>query len=105
MTVSRLLKSCAMPPDNCPTASIFCACDQLLLGLLALGEVVDDAGEDRPPSCLASLTARSIGKVVPSLRRPVTSRPMPMIFFCAGAVVVVEVAVVLAAGRARASAS
>jgi hypothetical protein len=23
MMVSRLLKSCAMPPDNCPTASIF----------------------------------------------------------------------------------
>ena len=26
MTVRRLLKSCAMPPANRPTASIFCAC-------------------------------------------------------------------------------
>ena len=26
MTCSRLLKSCAMPADNWPMASIFCAC-------------------------------------------------------------------------------
>ena len=26
MTVSRLLKSCAMPPVSWPIASIFCAC-------------------------------------------------------------------------------
>ena len=26
ITVSRLLKSCAMPPASCPTASIFCDC-------------------------------------------------------------------------------
>ncbi len=32
MTVSMLLKSCAMPPVSCPTASIFCACTRVAFG-------------------------------------------------------------------------
>ena len=42
-----------------------------------------------------SLTARSTGKVLPSLRRPTTSRPIPMIFRLPRVAVVLEVAVVL----------
>ena len=56
---------------------------EFFLGPLALGDVPDDAGEvPRSSPKRNSLMARSIGKVVPSLRRPVTSRPMPMIFAC-----------------------
>ena len=37
--VSRLLKSCAMPPVSWPTASIFCAWRKRLLGPLALADL------------------------------------------------------------------
>ena len=53
---------------------------QFGLGPLALGNVPDDAGEVAISPRRNSLTARSIGNVEPSLRRPMTSRPMPMIF-------------------------
>src|SRR5215813_5953751 len=36
--VRRLLKSCAMPPVNCPSASNFCAWCQLILGSLSLSD-------------------------------------------------------------------
>ena len=52
MIISRLLKSCAMPPVSLPIASIFCAiascsraCDQFLLRVAPLGRVADDVGE------------------------------------------------------------
>ena len=51
-----------------------------LLGLLPLGDVAHDARVEPPIAERNSLTARSIGKVEPSRRRPSTSRPMPMIF-------------------------
>ena len=35
IAISRLLKSCASPAVSWPTASIFCAWPQLLLGLPA----------------------------------------------------------------------
>ena len=54
---------------------------ELLLGLLAFGNVAYDPREKLPVPSFTSLTARSMGNVVPSLRRPVTSRPMPIIFF------------------------
>ena len=53
---------------------------QLFLGALALGQIVDDADEDGSPSRFASPTESSIGNREPSLRRPLTSRPVPMIF-------------------------
>ena len=40
MTIpSRLLKSCAMPPVNCPTVSIFCACSNCSSVSRALGNI------------------------------------------------------------------
>ena len=52
----------------------------LLLRLAPFGQVADDADEGVVAACGDSPTASSIGKVEPSLRRPMTSRPMPMIF-------------------------
>ena len=49
MTVSRLLKSCAMPPVSWPTASIFWALAQLLLQADARGDVGLGADEMRQP--------------------------------------------------------
>ena len=52
MAISRLLKSCAMPPVSCPMASIFCdwssasrACSRAFCVSLALGDVARDLGE------------------------------------------------------------
>ena len=50
----------------------------------------------RWPPRWTSLTERSIGKTVPSLRLPETSRPMPMILRSPGLAVVSQVVVVLA---------
>ena len=47
IAVSRLLKSCAIPPASCPTASIFCACTELVLEALALGHVPEVRPADK----------------------------------------------------------
>ena len=59
--------------------------EQGMIGVLQVRDIADDAGEQRvrPTSC-TSLTARSMGKVELSFRRPTTSRPMPMIFLPGG---------------------
>ena len=75
-----------MPSSDLLTNGVFGGPDDggeqpgFLFGLLARGDVPDDAGEDALAAHRISLTPSSIGKVVPSLRRAVTSRPpTPMI--------------------------
>ena len=54
---------------------------QPLLGLLPLGEIANEAGEETAAARItASPTESSIGKVAPSLRCPTTMRPMPMMW-------------------------
>ena len=54
----------------------------LALQGLAGAQVAEDSGEQSAGLGPAnSLTARSSGKMAPSLRRPWTSRPMPMMCF------------------------
>ena len=55
----------------------------------------------RSPCVTVSPTDRCSGNVVPSLRRPVTSRPMPMIFGVAGVEIARQIAVVLLVIRRR----
>ena len=55
---------------------------ELVLGLLPLGQIADEAGEEAAGrrTCI-SPTASFMGKVEPSLRWPVTTRSMPMMRF------------------------
>ncbi len=79
MMVSRLLKSWAMPPVSWPRASIFwawrMACSAVLWAVRSWMMPVKKVS----PCSVNSLTDRCMGKVVPSARRPVTWRPLPMI--------------------------
>ncbi len=83
MIASKLLKSCARPPVNWPTASIFCDwrnCARCVS--ISRRSVTSRTMPTKAwlPASGDSPTASSIGKVEPSLRRPITSRPVPMIF-------------------------
>ena len=83
MIASRLLKSCARPPVSWPTASIFCEWRNCSRWVSASRRSVRSRTMPTKawlPACGDSPTASSIGKVEPSLRRPITSRPVPMIF-------------------------
>ena len=67
ITVSRLLKSCATPPANCPTASIFCAWRSCSSSRLSLADVHADADHSgRLASVVTHDTARVRQSSAPS---------------------------------------
>ena len=76
----RLLKSWAIPPVSCPIASILEACKSWvsMVRRRVMSRMIPT--KFRVPPSGISPTDSSIGNVVSSLRRPLTSRPIPIIF-------------------------
>src|SRR5450759_1249102 len=75
MTVSRLLKSCAMPPANRPTLSIFCACRNCAWRAFSSvrSRVIAMQCVTLPSASFTGVRVTSSGYQLPSLRRLVTS--------------------------------
>ena len=77
ITISRLLKSCATPPANRPTASIFCACRSCSSNCLrsVMSSAISSNTSSGSSLAVAAQPLSRTMMMRPSLRRHCTSTP------------------------------
>src|SRR6267154_1158182 len=82
MTVSKLLKSCAIPPASVPMDSIFCACRNCCSSFRRSVRSRMAAHPHKPSSVSSMLNLISTGNSLPSRRNPQISKVVPLGDFC-----------------------